>query len=139
MMSMKRRSLFALPALGAAPVRPRQTVTAAVKNWGNKPMLFVNGKPVFPAFYALTDALGGRWSFDELPSLAIEQFAKTGFKLFQVDLFLESVWPKEGPLDITLARRPGARARLSRRSTSLISRGRISTVSELLCWRTRGA
>lgn len=104
-MSMNRRSFVSLPALDFALPRPQQPVTAAVKVWNNKPALFLNGKPVFPAFYALTDALGGRWSFDELPSLAIEQFAKAGFKLYQVDLFLESVWPKPGPLDMTLARR----------------------------------
>ncbi|MCX6619717.1 MAG: hypothetical protein NTY38_01285, partial [Acidobacteria bacterium] len=92
---VSRREFLSLPAAAVAEIRP----------WAGKPTLFINGRPTYPAFYALTDALGGRWSFDELPSLAIQQFVKAGFRLFQVDLFLESVWPKPGPLDIDLARR----------------------------------
>ncbi len=100
---VSRREFLAAPAVVAAI--PRSAVVAEVRPWGGKPTLFVNGKPTYPAFYALTDALGGRWSFDELPSLAIQQFVKAGFRLFQVDLFLESVWPKPGPLNLDLARR----------------------------------
>ncbi len=104
-MTITRRSLLAASSLLAAPLRAAEPVTALVKEFRGKPTLFVNGKPMFPAFYALTDTLGGRWSFDELPSLAIAEFAKAGFKLFHVDLFLDAVWPKPGPLDLTLARR----------------------------------
>ena len=80
-------------------------MVAEVRPFGGKPTLFVDGQPTYPAFYALTDALGGRWSFDELPSLAIAEFARAGFRLYQVDLFLESVWTKPGALDLELARR----------------------------------
>lgn len=102
---MNRRAFLAASALCGSRLRAAAPVTAAVREWNNKPSLFINGTPVFPAFFALTDALGGRWSFDELPSLAIAEFARAGFVLFQVDLFLESVWPKPGPIDIRLARR----------------------------------
>lgn len=97
-----RREFLLTPALAAVP---RAAVVAEVRPWGGKPALMINGRPTYPAFYALTDALGGRWSFDELPSLAIGQFVKAGFRLFQVDLFLESVWPEAGPLKLDLARR----------------------------------
>lgn len=101
---MNRRTFLAAPAIAAAAA-PAAAAAATVKQWNNRPTLFVRGKPVLPVFYALTDCPGGRWSFDELPSQSIEQFAKAGFKLYQLDLFLESVWPAAGPLDITLARR----------------------------------
>jgi hypothetical protein len=103
--TFSRRALLGAPALAAVPLRAAAAVTAEVRPWNGKPSLFVNGTPVWPAFHALTDAVGGRWSFDDLPSLAIEAFARVGFKLYQVDLFLENVWPKPGPLDITLAQR----------------------------------
>jgi hypothetical protein len=101
---LSRRAFLAsstAAALSAAPA-PR---TAEVRPHLGKPTLFVDGHPTYPGFYALTDALGGRWSFDELPQLAIAAFVKAGFRLFQLDLFLESVWPQDGPLDLTLARR----------------------------------
>jgi hypothetical protein len=76
-----------------------------VKPWNGKPTLFVNSQPTYACFYALTDCPGGRWSWEEIPQQSIRQFAAIGFRLFQLDLFLESVWPAEGPLDIESARR----------------------------------
>jgi hypothetical protein len=103
---MERRNFLKLPALAAAPAPGKLApVTAEVRIWNNKPTLFVRGEPVYASFYALTDCPGGRWSFDELPQRCIRDFAAAGFRLFQLDLFLESVWEKEGPLDIDLARR----------------------------------
>lgn len=47
----------------------------------------------------------GEISFDEQPRQSIRQFAAIGFKLYQLDLFLEDCLPKPGALGITLARR----------------------------------
>jgi len=88
--------------LGLAASRP---LSAEVKVHLNKPTLFVNGQPTMASFYALTDCIGGRFSFDEQPQQSIRQFAAIGFKLYQLDLFLEDCLPKPGVLDITLARR----------------------------------
>ncbi len=57
------------------------------------------------SFYALTDCTGGRFSFDEQPRQSIGQFAAIGFRLFQVDLWLEDCLPSEGKWDTTIARR----------------------------------
>lgn len=103
---MKRRAFLATSgALAAAPANAVEPVTAEVRAWNDKPTLFVRGKPVYAAFYALTDCPGGRMSFEEWPQRNIAAFAKLGFRLFQVDLFLEQVWAKEGPVDVTLAQR----------------------------------
>jgi hypothetical protein len=92
-------------SLGAAGAVGASAVTAEVRPHNGRAELFVNGKPVYPAFFALTDAPGGRWSWEEIPQAAMRDFAAAGFRLFQVDLFLESVWTKPGPLDLALARR----------------------------------
>ncbi|MBI5086866.1 MAG: hypothetical protein HZB13_20000 [Acidobacteria bacterium] len=100
---MRRRDFFASPVLAAVPVP--KPVTAEVRTWNGKPTLHINGKPVYASFYALTDCPGGRWSWEEKPQSHIAEFAACGFRLFQLDLFLESLWTKEGPLDITFARK----------------------------------
>jgi hypothetical protein len=90
----------------AVPSAARPAVFAEVKPWNGKPTLHLNGRPVYSAFYALTDTLGGRQSTDELPRLAMAEFARIGFRLFQVDLFLEQVWPESAEsLDLEPARR----------------------------------
>lgn len=94
-------AVLALPLEGALST-PRE---AWVETWNNKPSLHIGGKPVYASFYALTDATGGRWSFDELPRQHLRQFADAGFRLFQVDVFLEDLWPREDAFDITPARR----------------------------------
>ncbi|MFN7650023.1 MAG: hypothetical protein ACK5UT_21205 [Acidobacteriota bacterium] len=92
-------SLSVLTAAGGRPVEAR------VGPWNNKPTLFVNGKPTYACFYALTDCPGGRWTWEEEPQRNLRAFTAAGFRLFQIDLFLELVWPKEGPLDLALVRR----------------------------------
>lgn len=100
---MERRSFLAAPvgmlAAAAAPL------SANVKLHQGKPTLFVNGKPVMASFYALTDCTGGRFSFDEQPQQSMRQFAAIGFRLYQVDLWLEDCLPREGKWDIGIARR----------------------------------
>jgi len=80
--------------------------TAFVKSHLGKPALFVDNEPVVPAFYALTHAYGGRWSWEEVASRNIKNFCETGIKLFQVDLYFEDIWYKGvDTLDIGKARR----------------------------------
>lgn len=83
-----------------------QPKTAMVKQHLGKPTLFVDNQPVVPAFYALTHAYGGRWSWEEVASRNIKNFCETGIKLFQVDLYFEDIWYKGADtLDIGKARR----------------------------------
>jgi hypothetical protein len=101
---MHRRHFLACGALAAAPLQA-PPLSATVKPHLNKPTLFVNDKPVMASFYALTDATGGRFSYDELPQQSLRHFAALGFKLYQVDLFLADCLPAPGKFDITPARR----------------------------------
>ena len=104
-MTLSRREALLAPAMIAAAPRAGAPVRAEVRPGRGKPTLFLNGQPVYPAFYALTDCPGGRWSFEEEPQANLRRFAAAGFRLFQVDLFLELIWPQPGPLDLALARR----------------------------------
>ena len=55
--------------------------------------------------YALTHVYGGRWSGEEAPARNLKNFADIGFRMFQVDLYLEDIWHKDAPeLDIARAR-----------------------------------
>lgn len=55
--------------------------------------------------YALTDVPGGRWSWEELPQHNLKVFAEYGFRLFQLDLFLEHLWLVDDRFDLTLAKK----------------------------------
>jgi hypothetical protein len=102
---VKRRTFLGAAAAAAVTAAPKPA-GAEVREFQGKPTLFVRGRPEpFPCFYALTDCPGGRWSFDEAPARSIRQFADAGFRLFQVDLWLETIWTKPGPLNIGLVRR----------------------------------
>ncbi|HZF62983.1 MAG TPA: hypothetical protein VEZ55_00780, partial [Chitinophagaceae bacterium] len=48
--------------------------TAAVKQHLGRPALFVNDKVEAPAFYSLTHAYGGRWSWEEVAQRNIKIF-----------------------------------------------------------------
>lgn len=99
-----RRSFLKTPALAAAAAPPSPAVLEVRKALG-KPTLLLRGEPVHACFYALTDCPGGRFSWEEAPRKSIERFVEAGFKLFQLDLFLEGCWTRPGPLSIALARR----------------------------------
>lgn len=62
----------------------------------------VDGQPTLPFLYALTDCPGGRWTWDEMPRWNLTNFARIGFRLFQVSLWLESIWRTDGVLDLDL-------------------------------------
>lgn len=101
---MERR-LFLQSTAVLAAASAATPISATVQQHGNKPTLFINQKPVYASFYALTDCPGGRFSFDEAPQQSIRQFATAGFQLFQLDLFLADCLTRPGPLSIDLARR----------------------------------
>lgn len=70
-----------------------------------RPTLYVNDKPQAPLMYALCDAPGGRWSWEEINRHNIGQFYADGIRLFQLDLALAELWLPSGKLDLTLAER----------------------------------
>jgi hypothetical protein len=79
---------------------------AEVKKFNGRPTIFINDKPETPAFYALTHAYGGRWSWEEVPSRNINNFCKIGIRLYQVDIWLEDIWKKNSKtLDINKAQK----------------------------------
>ncbi|GAB3953598.1 hypothetical protein GCM10028805_37620 [Spirosoma harenae] len=80
--------------------------SADIKPFNGRPTLFVNGKAQASAFYALTHAYGGRWSWEEVPARNLNNFCQIGFRLFQVDLWFEDIWYKNADtLDIRKAQR----------------------------------
>ena len=68
-------------------------------------MMVINGKVQYPMIHALTDVPSGRWSWEELPQHNIRNFCESGLRLYQLDLFLEHIWPSEDVFDLTLARK----------------------------------
>jgi hypothetical protein len=63
----------------------------------------INGKPEYASIYALTDVPGGRWSWEELASHNMRSFCSRGFRLVQVDLFLDHVWKEDGRIILDTA------------------------------------
>jgi hypothetical protein len=56
--------------------------------------------------YSLTHVYTGRWSWEEGPARNLKNFAQIGFRLFQVDLYLEDIWYKDQDrLDIAKVQR----------------------------------
>ena len=89
---------------GSLPAQRAQT--AAIRNLGGQPTLFVNQQAELPFLYATTHAVGGRWTWEELPAHNLQQMSKAGVRLFQVDLWLADIWKEnEKQLDMRLARR----------------------------------
>ncbi|MEO7598767.1 MAG: hypothetical protein ABIV50_07540, partial [Opitutus sp.] len=66
--------------------------TGEVKPFHGRPTLFVDQKPVTPDFYALTHAYGARWSWEEVAQRNLKNFADLGFRLYQLDLYLDDIW-----------------------------------------------
>lgn len=104
--NLKMKIQFLASCLLLPMILAAQPKTAAVMPHLGKPTLFVDNKPVVPAFYALTHAYGGRWSWEEVASRNLKNFCETGINLFQVDLYFEDIWYKNvDTLDIGKARR----------------------------------
>jgi hypothetical protein len=90
--SKKIQIIFFFTFFFTLPVQAQKI--GEVKNYFGRPTIFVDNEPQVPAFYALTHATGGRWSWEEVPARNIKNFADIGFRLFQVDLYLEDIWYK---------------------------------------------
>ncbi len=80
-------------------------VSAKVKAYQGKPTIHLDGVPVSPVMYGLTDVPGGRWSWEEVPQHNIKMFCEQGIELFQLDVSLEQMVLENGKVDISLARR----------------------------------
>ena len=102
---MKNRILFLLLLASSCSLFSQTVERAEVKPYKGRPALYINGVPTVPQFYALTDRPTGNRSYEALPSHSIAQFAKAGFKLYQLDIWFEEMLPENGALDITEARR----------------------------------
>jgi hypothetical protein len=100
--SLAANSCSALPAEGHEEGTPATTLTGSVREWNGKPTLFVNDEPVYPMQYSLTDCPGGRYTWEELPHIGIQDFSRQGIQLFQVSLYLEQLFSEDGHLDISL-------------------------------------
>ncbi len=70
-----------------------------------RPTITIDGEHFAPVIYSLTDCPGGRLSYEETPADAIRRFAERGFKLFQLDIWLDDMWFPDGGFDITIARK----------------------------------
>ncbi len=116
-MQPRPRSLIALTLAllaGAcrAPARPGSEAIAApppiattVRPHHGRPTLFVDGKPVVPMIYSLTDSPGGRWSWEEFPQWNVRNFARAGYNIIQFSVWLEDIWREDGTLDVAAVRR----------------------------------
>ncbi len=76
--------------------------SSKVAEYKGKPAIFVEGKPMSPFFYALTDQPPGNKTWETIPHKAISDFAAIGTKLFQCDVSMENVYFRTG-LDLTFA------------------------------------
>jgi len=80
-------------------------IDAAVKFYQGKPAIHLNGEPVTPMLYALTDKPTGNRSFEGISGYNTGLFAEMGFRLFQFDVnFNDMLFPGD-KLDITFAKK----------------------------------
>ncbi|MDQ8198032.1 beta-galactosidase [Pelagicoccus enzymogenes] len=84
---------------------PATARTASVANLNGRPSIHIDGTPVSPLIYALTDVPSGRWSWEELPQHNIARFCERGIKLVQLDLSLQHIWKEDGSFDLSVAQR----------------------------------
>lgn len=83
----------------------KKLLNSEVKNHMGRPAIFINGEVYSPVIYALTDCPGGRLSYEEVPGFSIQGFVNMGFKLFQLDIWLDDMWSKDGSFDISIAKK----------------------------------
>jgi hypothetical protein len=84
-----------------AQIKPK---SGAVKMYNGRPVIEINGTPQYPLLYALTDVPGGRWAWEELPRYNIQNFYKSGFRLFQVDIAFDHVWLPDNSINLDTIR-----------------------------------
>jgi hypothetical protein len=81
----------------------QKRLTGRVAMYQGRPTIFLNDVPQVPVLYSLTDVPGGRQSSDELPQHNLRQFCEDGVRMYQVDVFLEQLWPREEKFDLKYA------------------------------------
>jgi hypothetical protein len=100
-----RRALaLAWPCCALTAAAQAPPLAARVAPHQGRPTIFVDGAPVYPMLYSLTDVPGGRWSWEEMPRRGIETFCARGVRLVAVDLQPDHYWLERG-VDVTTARR----------------------------------
>ena len=82
-----------------------KAIESCIRPFHANPTLVLNGEPVPPVLYGLTDSPGSRWTWEEVPTRNIRLFAERGVRLFQFDLWLQHMLMPDGSLDISLARK----------------------------------
>ncbi|HTF19621.1 MAG TPA: hypothetical protein VK658_16225 [Chryseolinea sp.] len=102
---MRQSIIICLGLLLTATVVAQDQKEGKVEVVNGKPAFIINGQPVNPLFYSLTDVPGGRWSWEELPQYNLKTFCRAGFQLFQVDLFLDHAWKEDGTIDMDITRK----------------------------------
>jgi hypothetical protein len=80
-------------------------ISARVELRAGRPTLLLNGEPVAPLLYALSDCPGARWTWEEVPTRNIGEFYRRGIRLFQVDVWLNTMLASDGTIDVSLAQR----------------------------------
>lgn len=74
-----------------------------VKVYNNRPVIFINDKPITPLIYAVPDPPPGRWAWNELPQHNIRLFGNIGISLVQLDIFLDHLWLSDGSIKLDTA------------------------------------
>ncbi|MCB9266613.1 MAG: beta-galactosidase [Lewinellaceae bacterium] len=95
--------VFLVCKCGSASTPPQ--LSGEVKPYKGKPTIHLNGKPEAPILYALSDVPGGRWSWEEVPQHNISAFCAQGIRLYQLDIFLEQLWPEDGSFSVETAQK----------------------------------
>jgi len=91
---------YARVDLASATVSP---LTGRVSVWHGRPTIFINDQPVAPMIYAGTEH--SRFTWEETPHRNLVNFAKAGYRLFQVDVWFRDIWRPDGSLDLPAVRR----------------------------------
>ena len=107
---MKHFPIFILALLLSVAVSAQNSahftpINATVKPYKGKPAIFLNGEPIAPQFYALTDVPTGNMADMPVAERCIKSFAEAGFKLYQMDLNFNDMYFEDGTLDLTYALR----------------------------------
>lgn len=84
---------------------PANVHSARIDVRDGRTRLLVDGRPVAPLWYGLTDCPGARWTWEEVPARQLRLFAEAGIRLFQVDLWFEHLVDERDGFSLDLARR----------------------------------
>ncbi|MGO8814158.1 MAG: hypothetical protein ACLQVG_05735 [Terriglobia bacterium] len=110
---MTRREFLAIGAVPVlAPSAARGLEPLAGESLGarvamqlGRPTLFLNGQPMLPTIYALGHCPGYRFAWEERAEYSIAEFAGSGVRLFQAEVWMEQLWTAEHEFSIEQARK----------------------------------